>query len=189
MVTKTTVKSRTLQAIKGATEEATLKTIDLSFVTGKMGETWLSWVLQHIWGGISHCAKLFMAYQQGLVGLCKTYYGMFTELAKGRERKDRGGSRGTCRKMGRRGGSHLSWQYSTSLSVHTLYMFSVCAHAYACPGHMWALDPSQVQRVYMNGLQQPEAANPQSRRPLDSAAPMRSLGLFLKIHSTDCSWE
>lgn len=39
VVTKTTVKSRTLPAIKGATEEATLKTIDLSFVIGKMGET------------------------------------------------------------------------------------------------------------------------------------------------------
>lgn len=52
--------------------------------------------------GVWDSAKLFMEYQQGLVGLCKTYYRMFTELAKGRKRRDRGGSRGTRRKMGRR---------------------------------------------------------------------------------------
>lgn len=43
VVTKPTVKSRTLQAIKGAAQEVTLKRVSPSFASHKKGETQLSY--------------------------------------------------------------------------------------------------------------------------------------------------
>lgn len=63
------------------------------------------------------------------MGLCKkTYYGMLTELAKGGEKKDRGGARGTRRKTGR-SGAHR-WAGSGPLPLH--YICPVCVCVCTC---------------------------------------------------------
>jgi len=55
---------------------------------------------------------------------------MFTALAKGEERKAQGGSRGSCRKMGRRG-AH-SEQAAVNFIVGTYIVYVLCVSLCAC---------------------------------------------------------
>lgn len=64
-----------------------LKIVNLNLASDKMEEIWLSWVLWGIQGGLWDCVKLIIGFQKGLVGLCRTYYGMLRGRAKGRGRE------------------------------------------------------------------------------------------------------
>lgn len=182
VVTKTTVKSRTLQAIKGATEEATLKTINLSFVTGKTGKHDYHEfynIFERVYGTVQN---FLWDISRGLWDYVKLAMGCsqnWPKAGKGRIRVDLGGHVGRC------GGGGLTCEQAAvhfTVCTYIIYVLCVCVCVCACI-HSSRIHASPrrlpgPKSVHGWASAARNSNPPQSQRPLDSAVSIRSLGLF-----------